>query len=114
MRVAIVGSRDYASLEHVEPIMREMHEAWNAEFISGGARGVDQEAERVADKLDLPITVIKADWDAYGKAAGMIRNRTIVEAAHKVIAFWDGRSKGTRNVIGVALKSQTDLEVVFP
>lgn len=46
--------------------------------------------------------IIPADWEAHGKAAGPRRNRKMAEYAAAVIALWDGKSRGTRNMLYVA------------
>jgi predicted Rossmann fold nucleotide-binding protein DprA/Smf involved in DNA uptake len=73
-------------------------------IVSGGARGVDQAAAGEARRLGLPVIEYLPDWAAYGRAAGMIRNRLIVGNADAVIAFWDGQSRGTRASIELARK----------
>ena len=40
----------------------------------------------------------------FGKAAGIIRNKQIVEDADFCIIFWDGKSKGTKNTIDLCNK----------
>jgi len=115
MKVAVVGSRDFPDLAKVEAVMDEIiQNELHIEIVSGGARGVDQEAERIARGWSTKVIVIPAEWDKFGKGAGMIRNRQIVELADRVIAFWDGESPGTRNTIGTALKAKKNLEVIFP
>lgn len=43
-----------------------------------------------------------ADWDKYGRSAGMIRNREMAKYAEALIAIWDGRSRGTSNMMSTA------------
>jgi hypothetical protein len=68
-------------------------------IISGGAAGIDSLAKIYANRWNIPFEEYKADWKAYGKAAGMIRNKQMVDLADVVIAVWDGESKGTENTI---------------
>lgn len=80
-RIAVIGSRnfdDYARLES----MLEPH--LPAVLVSGGARGADALAERLAGERGLTIDVIRADWQRYGRGAGPIRNKKIVESADLV------------------------------
>ena len=42
---------------------------------------------------------IYLDWNKHGKAAGPIRNRQMAEYADCLIAVWDGKSRGTKNMI---------------
>lgn len=65
-------------------------------LVSGGAKGVDKFAQRFAEKNNWPTPIIhRPNWDAYGKAAGPIRNTEIIRDAEAALVFWDGKSKGT-------------------
>jgi len=75
------------------------------EIVSGGAKGADTLAEQFAKENNLPVKIFKPDWAKYGRGAGPVRNKQIVEYADKVIAFWDGESKGTKSSIDLAEKS---------
>lgn len=70
-----------------------------SEIISGGAAGADALGERYATAEKIPLTVIIADWQKHGKAAGPMRNTEIVERADQIIAIWDGQSTGTADTI---------------
>ena len=68
----------------------------------GGARGVDQCADRWARRYHLEVVVYEPKWNLYGKKAGIIRNHEMVEFCDVVIAFWDGKSAGTLDTITYA------------
>lgn len=68
-------------------------------IVSGGATGTDTLAERYSKEHNIPITIIRPEWSRYGKSAGPIRNRLIVERSDVIIAFWDNKSKGTKSTI---------------
>lgn len=56
----------------------------------------------------------RADWDRYGKAAGMHRNGVMVDSMdptkpHVVLACWDGTSSGTKNTIDRATLAGLDV-----
>lgn len=114
MKVAIVGSRDfndYSQLHYMIDRIRLMFKVDG--FVSGGAKGADSLAETYARACKIPIEVFKPDWDTHGKAAGMIRNGEIVRAADIVVAFWDGKSRGTKNTIDRALHEKKPCFVFF-
>ena len=94
--LAVVGSRGFQDYELMK---KELSTLTFDEMDSGGADGTDKLAERYAKEFNIPIKIFKADWDLIGKAAGMIRNRLIVDYCHTGIAFWDGRSRGTAHAI---------------
>src|ERR1019366_3739515 len=100
MKIAIVGSRDYPHPEKVRALINNLPA--DTVVISGGARGVDTWAEQAARARGLEVIIFPALWHAYGKRAGFIRNRQIVESADKVVAFWDGLSKGTKMSIDIS------------
>lgn len=50
------------------------------------------------------MIVYYPDWDKYGKQAGFIRNRLIINDSDCVLVFWDLKSKGTLNSIQLATK----------
>ena len=70
--------------------------------ISGHATGADALGERYAQERGLFLDAHPADWNKHGRAAGPIRNAEMAEAADTLIAFWDGASRGTKNIIVTA------------
>lgn len=72
--------------------------------ISGHASGADALGERYAQKRGLQLETFPAYWKVLGKAAGPIRNAKLAEVADALIAFWDGKSRGTKNMIDTATK----------
>jgi hypothetical protein len=111
VRVAIVGSRAYPELEHVRQLVNTLS-PWDV-VVSGGARGVDITAQRAADERGLVVEVVAADW-RLGPRAGPIRNTEIVRRADRVVAFWDGRSKGTSDTIRQAVAAGKSCEIRMP
>lgn len=70
--------------------------------ISGHALGVDLLGELWALVNDVPIIdkrVTPNQWNTLGKAAGHIRNREMAELADAAVIIWNGKSKGTKNMI---------------
>ena len=116
-RIIVCGGRDFNDYELFRKNMDEiMAEYPEVELVSGHARGADMFAERYASEHNVPIAVFKADWEKYGRAAGPIRNRKMLEYALEedavVIAFWDGESRGTRNMVSQAEKAGALVTVV--
>lgn len=114
MNVAIVGSREFGNDREVEQRVREYIKQLPPDtvIISGGARGVDTWAEHAADDYGLETLILPANWNAYGKAAGMIRNKEIVANCDRLVAFWDGSSKGTKHSIEQARIAGKLVEVI--
>lgn len=112
MKIAIVGSRDYPNLKEVVDYVYSLSP--DTVIVSGGANGVDQHAEWAAIERGMKVEIYYPDWKRHGKSAGFIRNEQIVKAADMVVAFWDGKSKGTAHSINLAQKFQKSLQVITP
>lgn len=107
--VAVVGSRGFQDLDMVREYVRGL--PLGVEVVSGGARGVDTVAEETALACGLHMKSFPAEWGKHGGAAGYIRNHDIVKRADRVVAFWDGESKGTKSTIEIAMKAQKPLDI---
>ena len=108
MKVAIIGSRNIKNIVLEQYISDEVNE-----IVSGGAVGVDSCAAEYAKKNGLKLTVFLPQYERYGRAAPIVRNKKIVEYADKVLAFWDGKSKGTASVIKYAQKTGKLCEIIL-
>lgn len=117
-RVIIAGSRgfnDYALLK------RKLNELLDFDdditIISGTANGADSLGEKFAYEYDLTLVKMPANWAVHGKGAGYIRNEQMAAYASrqngKLIAFWDGESKGTVHMIKLARKYNLEVKVIF-
>jgi hypothetical protein len=69
------------------------------EIVSGMANGADTLALRLAKDEDIPVKEFPAEWDKYSVAAGPYRNKQMGDYADELLAFWDGKSKGTKHMI---------------
>ena len=104
MRVAVIGSRGIVVSDLGKYLPPE-----TMEIVSGGAKGVDTSAREYANANGIKLTEFLPEYKLYGKSAPLKRNIQIIKYADFVIAFWDGKSKGTKFVIdnckklGVAL-----------
>ncbi len=107
MKIAVVGSRSITELD-LAPYLSDCDE-----IVSGGARGVDACAAEYARANEIKLTEFLPEYERYGRAAPIIRNRQIVDYADKIIAFWDGSSKGTLSVIQYAKKAGKACEVIL-
>ena len=106
MKVAVIGSRGLAVENLADYLPPE-----TTEIISGGAKGVDACAREYALQHGLKLTEYLPEYERYGKAAPLKRNITIIENADLVLAFWDGASKGTKNVIDNCKKQKMPVKI---
>ena len=109
MKVAIIGSRDFGKFD-LSPYIPDN----TTEIISGGAIGVDSIARDYAFEHDIKYTEFLPEYDIHGKAAPLIRNISIIKSADCVIAFWNGKSHGTKFVIESCRKMSIPIEIFMP
>ena len=103
MKTIIAGSRGIKNISLVRAAV-DLSRFGISEVFSGGAHGVDQLGEAVAYSRHLRVRKFPADWGKHGRSAGPIRNLEMAAAADALIAVWDGKSRGTRNMIETAVK----------
>ncbi|MFA7536653.1 MAG: DUF2493 domain-containing protein [Desulfuromonadales bacterium] len=103
MRVIIAGSRAIVDAGVVEKAV-EASGFHITEVISGGAKGVDRLGEEWAASHGIPVRRFCPEWKRLKRAAGPQRNRSMAGAADALIAIWDGKSRGTADMIRVARK----------
>lgn len=96
MKLAVVGSRNFSDRDIVESYLETRIAKGDITLIiSGGARGVDKWAEIWASENDIPTKIFLPDW-------GGLRNSDIVAEADEILVFWDGKSRGTKDVMNKA------------
>lgn len=114
MRLGIIGSREYKHLKWVEEFMYTYYvmNGGDVEFVSGGARGVDDRVRAYATFMKYPYKEFPAAWEKYGKQAGMLRNAELVNYCNSIVAFWDGESPGTKMALELASQQGKDNVVI--
>jgi len=114
MKLAVVGSRNFNDYPLMKKYLDKIHSIEPITLIvSGGALGADTYAECWAEDNKVNRKIFKPEWNKYGKKAGFLRNVTIIENSNKVIAFWDGKSRGTKHSIDLAKKQDKKCKIVY-
>lgn len=97
MRIIIAGGRDYKKQPVDFDWLNFLHRTYTfTTVISGAARGADLLGECWAEQHNVPVERFPADWNKYGRAAGMRRNVQMIRVADAVALFPGG--KGTANM----------------
>lgn len=107
MKVAVIGSRGLV----VDDLGKYLPED-TTEIISGGAAGIDTCAHEYALSHGIKLTEYRPEYDKFGRSAPLKRNITIIENADIVLAFWDGKSRGTEFVIKKCREMNVEVKVV--
>jgi len=108
MKVAVIGSRGFNNYELVKETLSPLDITL---VVSGGAMGADTLGERYARENGIPTKIFKPDWTK-GRGAGFLRNTDIINEADTVVAFWDGKSRGTLDSIKKAEKQGKKVLIV--
>ena len=109
MKIAVVGSRSITI--PINDISIYISDA--DEIVSGGAAGVDSCAAEYAKRNGLKLTEFLPQYERYGRAAPIIRNKKIVDYADKIVVFRNGSSRGTLSVIKYAEKAGKPCEIIY-
>lgn len=127
LRVIIAGSRDFDDfpklmnncIDILFKITEQNNDLDKIRIVSGAARGADRLGEQYAKIAGYKVSRFLADWDGLGKRAGYVRNAEMAKYAVAdgnygvLIAFWDGKSKGTKHMIDLAEKYGLEVHVVM-
>ena len=122
MRVLVCGGRDFTNKELLFNTLWNLMDQRKTEeyvctdeytIIHGDAKGADSLADLFAYTYGTNLDVYPADWNTYGKAAGAIRNKQMLEEGKPdlVIAFPGG--KGTANMVKLALEAGIEVMQVI-
>lgn len=105
-RVIIAGGRDFDQYEvlinYCDILLSSKRVTHEIEIVSGCCRGADALGIRYARERGYKCVYMPAHWDIKGKAAGVERNKEMAFISNALIAFWNGKSRGTKNMIETA------------
>lgn len=109
MRLIIAGGRDATEFNVLSALedcrFAGPFDPRNAdEVVCGEAKGADREGKIWATKNGITVVSFPAEWKEYGRRAGPIRNAQMGNYATHLLAVWDGKSTGTKNMIEYAKK----------
>lgn len=108
MRVLICGDRSWQDKELIRQVLSALSDV--EVVIEGEARGADTLARVVAEELHITVLPFPANWTKFGRAAGPIRNRQMLDEGKPdlVIGFHNNiiESRGTKNMLEQARKAR--------
>lgn len=118
-KVIVAGGRDFDNYEFMSAKLDEIFEQFpdfkehHITIVSGMAKGADTLAIRYADERKLTKILFPANWKKYPRIAGFLRNEDMLSVATQLIAFWDGRSSGTKHMIEIAQKKGISIWIFY-
>lgn len=105
MKLIIAGSRNInLTVDQVQEAVVERWSTWGvvdgvSEVVCGLARGPDLAGKEWAKSMGIPVKEFPANWEQFGRKAGALRNIEMAEYADELLAYWDGKSRGTQHMI---------------
>lgn len=118
MKLLICGSRKIARMSFLHDCLNVFpHTSIVGTIISGGAKGVDKLAIDYAKEHGIKPVEVEADWypnGLYNPGAGYKRNRIMLDLLNQddmVLALWDGKSSGTKDMIDISKKKGLEVWV---
>jgi hypothetical protein len=116
VRILVCGSRHFKDTKLLYDTLDACHKnEWPIDvIIEGDARGADRMAGYWAKKNKIDLLIFPADWTKYGKAAGPIRNKQMLDEGKPdlVIAFMFKDSRGTKNMVEQAQKAGIEVKII--
>jgi len=116
VRILCGGSRGWDDPELIVDVLArlEAERGLNPLIVHGGARGADRMIGAAAEGLGYLVEVHIPDWASSRGRAGFIRNQLMVDlGAELCLAFWDGDSHGTRDLIARAKIAEIPTEIYY-
>lgn len=113
IKLIIAGTRTFDNYSLLKDRCNVFLEGFDEiEIVCGMAIGADELGRKFGLEKGYYIKEFPANWQKFGKSAGMKRNLEMSNYANALIAFHDGISKGTLNMIELARKKKLLTEVV--
>lgn len=117
-KVVVAGSREFDNYNLLKKsldyfLQNKIQEGYEIIIISGGAKGADSLAEIYTKEKGFKLTVYKAEWDKYGRKAGYLRNIVIGKEGDCLVAFWNKKTNGTRNMINIMIKLNKPVRIIY-
>ena len=115
MKLLVCGDRRLVDAALVSGSIEEETSGCGRLFvIVGDSRGADNLARRWALDHADSFEEFEADWWRFGKRAGPMRNQRMIDEGKpdRALAFWDGKSPGTKDMITRAVHAGVAVRIV--
>lgn len=114
LSLIVAGGRNFRDKELLYSTLDSMANTHGIdEIVCGMARGADLLGKQYANDHLIKLAEFPANWAKFGKSAGYIRNKEMAKYANSLLAFWDGKSKGTKHMIDLAREYKLKVKVIY-
>jgi hypothetical protein len=115
-KLIVAGGRDFDDYQTLHDTLMQLantvYHDRAVSIVSGMARGADALGGKFARENDVKLYEFPADWEEYGKRAGFIRNQQMADFSDGLLAFWDGKSRGTAHMIETMRKAGKPVHLI--
>ncbi len=120
--VIIAGSREFKDYDLLKEVCdrvleNKVKDGYKIIIVSGNAKGADSLGERYAQEKGYEVKLYPAQWEKYGKKAGMVRNEKMADIGNALIAFFSddpkAESRGTKNMVEIARKKNLIVREIY-
>ena len=104
-KVLICGDRNWSDRGTIRSWLSKLQDLGFDTVIEGEARGADSIAREEAEQMGFEVLKFPADWSTYGRAAGPIRNRQMLDQSPELVLAFHGNisaSRGTKDTLNEA------------
>lgn len=116
LKLIVAGGREFADYpllsQQIMLLANQTYADRAVSIVSGMARGADALGVRFAKEHSVHLYEFPANWDKYGKRAGFMRNEDMGRYADALLAFWDGKSPGSKHMIDFMKKLNKPVHVI--
>lgn len=102
-KLIVAGSRGFTDADRLWNVLNHLanttYDEFDVSIVSGMARGADRLAWEFAKDNGVVCHEFPAKWNQYPRRAGFMRNEQMAQFSDGLLAFWDGKSPGTKHMI---------------
>ena len=115
MNIIVAGSRTFDDYEFLRSKLDYYfsHKSHNIQIVCGEAEGADQLGKKYAEEKGYNVLSFPDQSNIFGSFAKYKRNREMARVADALVAFWDGESKGTAQLIQVMKEAGKPIRIVY-
>lgn len=130
-RLIVAGGRDFYDRQRMITAILKLAtnelDRYAVSLVSGMAQGADKMAYDWAIEMGITVDSFPANWKdleapgavirqnrfgPYNARAGHDRNQRMAKSAQGLLAFWDGKSTGTKDMIDRARALHLDVRII--
>ena len=115
MNIIVAGSRTFDDYDLLRSKLDYYfsNKGNDIQIICGEAEGADQLGKKYAEEKGYNVLSFPNQSEIFGSFAKYKRNREMARTADALVAFWDGESKGTAQLIQVMKEADKPIRVVY-